>query len=203
MHARLQTLAATAAACWGLALSAPAQAAPTTLFAPYGGSGNLTLFDATTGSGGWVGSLLQVPDPDVAVPLSLVSVVLFHFDALSGALSGRFEFTDAADLGASLFGTVMGSTPAPDVFASGGTFSIDYTITGGTGSYAGASGFGLAFLTHDPLGGFDNYTEDGLLSISLVPEPGSLALVLLGGLGLLASRRVSRPGGAGPQRRPA
>jgi uncharacterized membrane protein AbrB (regulator of aidB expression) len=192
MPVRPTFLAAAAAACLGLALSAPAQAEPTPLFVPYAGSGNLVLFDPASGSGGWVGSLVQVPDPAVAMPLSLVSVVLFDFDALSGTLTGSFEFTDAVDLGASLFGTVVGSTLAPDVFGSGGQFSIDYTISGGTGAYAGASGFGLAFLNYSPDGGFDNYSEDGLLVFNAVPEPGSLALVLAGGLSLLLVQRLAR-----------
>ncbi len=201
MPHRLKHLVAAAASSLALAFSAQAQAEPTPLFAPYGGSGNLVLFDAASGSGGWVGSILQFPDPEVATPLSLVSVVLFSFDAMTGRLSGSFEFTDAADLGGSLFGTLVGSTVAPDIFASGGQFSIDYTISGGTGGYAGASGFGLAFLNFDPTGGFENYSEDGLLNISVVPEPGSLALMLAGGLSLLLARQwAGRRGRRSPAR---
>ncbi len=201
MSKRFPLLAAAAATCLALTLTAPAQAEPTALFAPYAGTGNLVLFDAASGSGGWVGSIQQFADPEAAAPLSLVSVVLFSVDAMSGLLSGSFEFTDAADLGASLSGTLVGSTLAPDVFASGGQFSIDYTISGGTGAYAGASGYGLAFLNYDPAGGFDNYSEDGLLVFGVVPEPGSLVLVLAGGLSLLlVQRRAGRRGRRSPAR---
>jgi len=73
------------------------------------------------------------------------------------------------------------------VFGSGGQIALDYTIQGGTGDFAGASGYGLSFLQFDPAGEFNNYTEDGLLLFS-VPEPGSLPL-LAGALGVLAVLR--------------
>lgn len=180
-----------AAACASLVCTAPAAAEPT-LFVPYAGSGNLVLFDAATGSGGWVGSIEQFPDPEVAAPLSLVSVVLFNVDALSRTLSGTFAFTSAADLGGSLFGTLFGSTAETDIFATGGQFSIDYAITGGTGFYAGATGFGLAFLNYDPAGAFNNYSENGLLNIGMVPEPDTLTLLLAGGVSLALAMSLRR-----------
>lgn len=169
-----------------LALAPAAQAGPL-VFAPFFGSGNAVVFDPTTGDGGWVGSIEQFPDPDVADPLDLVSVVLFNYDMTSQMLSGEFTFTRSADLGATLFGLVSGSSTVADLFGQGGQLALDYTIQGGTGDFAGASGFGLSFLQFDPAGTFDNYQEDGLLLFS-VPEPGSLPL-LAGALGVLAVLR--------------
>jgi len=181
MRASTQTLARRWLGSGLLALCAwlplAAQAAPEPYFVPYEGAGNLVVFDPVTGSGGWVGSIDQVAPPVVAQPLSLVSVVLFNFDALSQRLSGSFEFT-TTDLGSTLFGTLSGSSFDADILGSGGQFDIDYLIKGGTGLFADAKGFGLAFLNYDPAGSFDNYGESGLLSFS-VPEPASGALVLL------------------------
>ena len=169
-----------------LALAPAAQAGPL-VFAPFFGSGNAVVFDPSTGDGGWVGSIEQFPDPDVADPLDLVSVVLFNYDMTSQMLSGEFTFTRSADLGATLFGLVSGSSTVADLFGQGGQLALDYTIQGGTGDFARASGFGLSFLQFDPAGTFDNYQEDGLLLFS-VPEPGSLPL-LAGALGVLAVLR--------------
>lgn len=156
-----------------------AQAAAEPLFVPFEGAGNLVVFDATTGSGGWVGSIDQVAPPVVPEPLSLVSVVLFNYDAMTQLLTGTFEFT-TTDLMSTLFGTLTGNTFDADILGSGGQFAIDYLITGGTGAFADANGFGLSFLTYDPAGTFNNYAEAGLLNFT-VPLPGTLALVL-GGL---------------------
>jgi hypothetical protein len=153
------------------------------------------VFDAAAGSGGWVGSLQQTPPPDVADPLSLVSVVLFQLDAATQTLTGSFEFT-TTDLASTLYGTLSASFFDVDILASGGQFSIDYNILGGSGAFGGASGFGLSFLNFDPAGGFDNYAEAGLLNFSVpaaVPNPGSLALVAAGLLGLAVSRRKVAP----------
>ena len=169
-----------------LALAPAAQAGPL-VFAPFFGSGNAVVFDPSTGDGGWVGSIEQFPDPDVADPLDLVSFVLFNYDMTSQMLSGEFTFTRSADLGATLFGLVSGSSTVADLFGQGGQLALDYTIQGGTGDFAGASGIGLSFLQFDPAGTFDNYQEDGLLLFS-VPEPGSLPL-LAGALGVLAVLR--------------
>jgi len=153
-----------------------AQAAAEPLFVPFEGAGNLVVFDATTGSGGWVGSIDQVAPPVVPQPLSLVSVVLFNYDAMTQVLTGSFEFT-TTDLMSTLFGTLTGNSFDADILATGGQFAIDYLITGGTGAFADANGFGLSFLNYDPAGTFNNYTESGLLLFT-VPLPGTLTLVL-------------------------
>lgn len=182
----------------GLALVLPlaASADPVSYFVPFAGSGNVSVFDPAAGSGGWVGSIDQAPPPLVPNPLSLVSVVLFQLDAATQTLTGSFEFTSAADLASTLVGTLSGSFFDADVLASGGQFAIDYTITGGTGAFFGASGFGLSFLNFDPTASFDNYAEAGLLNFSVpavVPTPGTLALLAAGLLGLALSRRQAAP----------
>lgn len=180
-----------------LALAPAAQAGPL-VFAPFSGSGNAVVFDPATGDGGWVGSITQTPDPGVADPLDLASVVLFTVDPLTQLLSGQFSFTRSSDLGATLFGLVTGSAADADVFVNGGQFALDYSILGGTGDFSGASGFGLSFLQFDPDGAPDNYLEDGLL-VFAVPEPGALPLVAGG---LLALWGVGRGRQARAQVRP-
>ena len=171
-----------------LSLSTPlvAQAGPLT-FAPFAGAGNLSVFDAAAGTGGWVGSIDEVPGSTSGELLSLVSVVLFNLDSTTLALTGTFEFT-TTDLASALFGEVTGMADSADFLTLGGQLSLDYNILGGSGRFSGASGFGLAFLNHDPAGAFNNYSEDGLL-VFTVPEPGSLALAGLGLLAAVGSRR--------------
>ena len=69
--------------------SATASATALNYFVPYLGQGNVSVFDAAAGTGGWVGSIDEVPDPANAnPPLSLVSVVLFTLDRAAGTLMG-------------------------------------------------------------------------------------------------------------------
>jgi PEP-CTERM motif len=175
-----------------LAVSLPtlAQAEPTTLFVPFNGAGNVSAF--TTTSGGWVGNIEQTAPPVVSDPLSLVSVVLFQLNAATQTLTGTFEFTRASDLGATLFGDITGSYVVADILNLGGQFSLDYTVTGGTGAFAGVTGFGLSFVDFNPAGVFNNYAEAGLLTLDVpaaVPEP---ATWLLAAMGLMALGVVRR-----------
>ncbi len=194
---RALRLAATSLLPLLLWLAPPAAHAGPLVFAPFSGSGNAVLFDPISGDGGWVGSIEQFPEPGLANPLSLVSVVTFNYDALAMTLSGQFEFTRSSDLGATLFGTVAGTTADADLFANGGQLALDYTILGGTGDFIASTGFGLSFLNFNPAGSPDNYSEEGLLAFA-VPEPGTLPLLAgaLLGLGLMGRlrRRVRQPG---------
>ena len=145
------------------------------LFVPFEGSGNVSVFDAAAGTGGWTGSITQSSFPAVPAPLALVSVLLFQLDAATQTLSGTFEFT-TTDLASTLFGEVSGSYVDADILLSGGQFSLNYNIAGGSGMFLRASGYGLSFLDFSPApGAFDNYAEAGALVFS-VAEPGTLAL---------------------------
>lgn len=182
------------AAATGLLLSAPllaaapAGAAPVLQFAPFSGQGNVSVFDAAAGTGGWVGSLDGLSDPASSLPVAAVSTVLFTLDGLTGLLSGQFSFT-TTDLGSTLEGLVSGTVSDPAILSQGGQFSLDYSITGGSGLFTDVRGYGLAFLDFDPAAtGSDNYLESGLLVYS-VPEPGSLLLSALALCALLGLRR--------------
>ena len=172
-----------------------ATAAPVDYFVPYLGEGNLSVFDATAGTGGWAGSILEVADPaNPRAPLSLVSVVLFTLDRTAHTLMGSFEFT-TTDLLSTLFGELTGTFLDSDILTNGGQFSVDYRIDGGTGQFARASGFGLAFVNYNPAGAFNNYDENGVL-VFTVPSPATGALVLAGLLALgfsSVSSRKTRP----------
>jgi len=157
----------------------------------FDGTGNLQVFDATAGSGGWNGEIVELADPAVPAPLSFAVLVLFSYEAALNRLLGNFEFTQANDLGSSIFGSVEGGFTEPSgSLAGGGQLGLDYQVLGGTGRYAGSSGFGLSFLSFEPAAtGDNNYAEKGLLVA--VPEPGMAAL-MAAGLVLLALVRARR-----------
>ncbi len=195
MTRRGATLLALLLGAW-LACAAQARAGSLDDFV-FDGAGNLLVFDAAAGTGGWNGAITAYADPGMAppLPLSLASLVLFSFNDSANLLTGQFEFTDAADLSSSVFGTLSGSfTDAASTLQGGGQFALDYLVDGGTGRFAGYRGFGLSFLSFDPNAtGFDNYSEQGLLAAA-VPEPASV-WPLAAGLAWLArvSRRRARP----------
>ena len=151
------------------------------------GRGNVLVFDAAAGSGGWNGEITGVTD----AALSFAVLVTFDYDAAQNHLLGIFEFTKANDLASSISGSVMGGfTGASGSLAGGGQLELDYQVLGGTGLYAGSSGFGLSSLSFDPgATGDNNYSERGLLVA--VPEPGMAAL-MAAGLLLLALVRTRR-----------
>lgn len=167
-----------------------AQAEAVSYFVPYSGQGNLLVFDASSGTGGWVGSIDQTPDPLVPAPLSFVSVVLFTADQLAQTITGTFEFT-TTDLLSSLVGELTGSYAEADILSNGGQFSVNYNVLGGTGQFARATGFGLSFVDFSPSAAGDNYRESGLLLFE-VPAPAPAALVALGLLSLALQRRSVR-----------
>lgn len=182
---------ALAAAAFAWAAQGSAQAAALPLFAPFSSTGNLSVFDPAAGSGGWVGALDGLFEPDSGAPLDAVQVVLFTLDTSGLGLTGSFEIS-SADLVSTLVGSISGSVSDPDVLLVGGQFDLDYTISGGSGLFAGASGFGLSFLSFDPQGSFDNYVQSGLFVFS-VAEPGSAWLAGSAALAaLLFGRRPRR-----------
>jgi hypothetical protein len=178
--------------CSVLGSSTTALAAPQ--FSPYSGQGNVSVFDAAAGTGGWVGSLQGLVHPQNGDPFDLVSVVLFSVDGVSQTVNGQFEWTGAFDLGSRLFGQLSGTVSEADILLQGGQLALDYLIEGGTGVFAGVSGFGLAFIDFDPLAsGDNNYTEAGLV-VASVPVPASplLAMTALVMLAALHRRRRGR-----------
>lgn len=183
-----------------LCLPGAAWAGPLSAFS-FDGEGNVLVFDAQAGTGGWNGAITETVDPALPnpAPLSLAALVIFAFETASNVLTGGFEFTHAVDLGSSLFGTLSGRFTDPGyTLDTGGQFELDYQILGGTGLFAGFTGFGLSFLSFDPQAqSFNNYSEQGLLvaDAAAVPEPASLWLAAAAlGLSALALRRsATRP----------
>jgi len=181
-----------AVACMLCLAEPPAQAASLPNFV-FDGRGNLLVFDAASGSGGWNGEISEFADPALSAPLSFAVLVTFDYDVVLNRLLGSFEFTQADDLSSSIFGNVAGGvTAAAGSLAGGGQLALEYQVMGGTGRYAGLSGFGLSFLGFDPSasGTHNNYFEQGL--IVAVPEP-SVAGLMAFGLLALALVRIRRP----------
>ncbi len=113
-------------------------------------------------------------------------------------LSSTFVFNIGAGTGAGEFGFSQGGNSFSGTIATAQTFvaslpgfEISYTITGGTGVYAGATGNGAGLIVLTPLttGTSGPYIEAGIMDISVVPEPAS-ALLMLGGVAALLGRRL-------------
>jgi hypothetical protein len=114
----------------------------------------------------------------------------FVFNAVSGTGTGGFEFAQG---GNSFSGTIATAT-APVALGPG--FEITYTVTGGTGSFAGATGGGngLIRLVSDITGAPPySYIEAGIMDVTPIPEPAT-ALLMLGGVAALLGRRLHKRG---------
>jgi len=181
---------ASLALCAALFVGASAQAAPVVRDVFFDGSGFL-VYDASTQTGAWTGTVDESPFPVVLPPLSFLSVVSFVFDTANNKISGNFEFT-SSDFISTMFGS-LSSDPLSGVFTADGTFfAIEYSIAGGSGLFAGASGFGITQFDFDaPVNGFSAYREAGVMAFT-VPEPATLPLLLAGLLGVAALRARSR-----------
>lgn len=110
---------------------------------------------------------------------------VFGFNLPSGTGGGTFAFVRGAD---SLYGS-FSSVATPTGFV------LDYTVSGGTGAWAGWFGTGVGTVTAlDPLTlPTVRTSEVGSFTLA-VPEPGSAALMLLGGAALAAALRRRRAG---------
>ena len=114
----------------------------------------------------------------------------FVFNAVSGTGTGGFEFAQ----GSSFFGGTITTTAAPVALGLG--FEISYTVTGGSGSFAGATGGGngLIRIVSDITGAPPySYLEAGIMNVTAIPEPAT-ALLMLGGVAALLGRRLQKRG---------
>lgn len=121
------------------------------------------------------------------VPGSWSQFLNLTLDTGTGAITGTWSLSDLSPAFNDLSGTVTGQWLALPGNTAQAT--LQYTVTGGDGIFAGATGSGLSVLLADAE---LNYTETGSFSVTLVPEPATWAL-WLGGLaagGMLVRRRL-------------
>jgi hypothetical protein len=102
---------------------------------------------------------------------------LFFFDTALLSGGGTFNFSNGTSSFGGTFVSARASTTAPT--------TLTYTVTGGTGAYAGYTGIGFGFGTTigNPFAlpnAVVSFTEGGFFNISPVPEPSSLLLLSLG-----------------------
>jgi hypothetical protein len=142
------------------------------------------------------GTVSPVGAPGAAgLPLLATGTSTYTLGGQSGwSLFSPFSFILPSGPGAGTFSFTRGGDALSGTLVSTGTqtgFLLDYTITGGAGIFAGARGWGSSAVTL--LGSPDApptpFTEAGRFN---VPEPGTLALLGLGLVGLVASRSRKR-----------
>lgn len=98
--------------------------------------------------------------------------------------AGTWRYTDLGPGGNDIFGTSLHhqETLSATLFKD----SVQYVITGGTGLFAGATGTGQTTAYIDLIAG--RHADSSVLSITLVPEPGTWALMLAGLAAVLGLR---------------
>jgi hypothetical protein len=121
---------------------------------------------------------------------------LFFFNTATLTGGGSFTFSNASSSFSGTFVSTRASTTSPT--------TLVYTVTGGTGAYAGFVGDGIGYGTTigNPFGlpaAVVSFTEGGFFNISAVPEPASALLLSLGAASIALWRRrpsagVSMPG---------
>ncbi len=119
-----------------------------------------------------------------------------HCIAPGQPYAGTFDFV--FDLGDMFSGTTAGymtPTATPLLFNS----FVTYTVTGGTGRFAGATGTikGVGLLDRAPMRPVNDLNLSGSLNIAAVPEPASWAMMVIGFGAAGAALRRRRPSHAG------
>lgn len=108
---------------------------------------------------------------------------------LQGDLVGTFTFDDTSASNNDLSGTVSGIATLLPGSLTLGQATLSYTVTGGAGIFAGATGKGASQVFVDiPK---TSLAEAGYFKVSLVPEPGAFAMAAFGlaVVGVAARRR--------------
>ena len=118
----------------------------------------------------------QADDVGDSIPGSWSSSLDFSAMLDTGTASGTWQFFDIDASANDLFGT-FAATFDSSLSAPYGAL-ISYVVTGGNGSFLGATGIGSSMISVDS----DlNFTESGRFSVTpAVPEPTTTALVLAG-----------------------
>lgn len=178
---------------WAAALAAAAIAAQAQSFS-FTGSGQVTPTGPPSGTGD-----LPLVVINTAYDLPGAGTWLLQSSFVSNLVTGLGAGTFTFSLGADSLSGTLATAAAP---VAGGTgFELSYTVTSGTGAYAGLTGSGTSLVRLlDDINGpppFD-YLEAGIMT--LVPEPASALLLLAGVLGVAGARRLQRETSAGSGR---